>query len=67
MFQDGLKPFYFQSLKQTLRKHIFWTKIVPNMMKGRKDFSSKSGVKFQFIFELVITFSVGGAWVYLWY
>ena len=67
MFQDGLKPFYFQSLKQTLRKHIFWTKIIPNMMKGRKDFSSKSGVKFQFISKPVITLSVSGVWVYFWH
>ena len=36
------------------------------MMKGRKYFSSKNGVKFRFISKLVITFSVGGAWVYFW-
>ena len=63
MFQDVLKSFHLQPLKQISRRRIFWK----NMMKGRKDFSSKSGVKFQFISELVITFSVGGAWVYLWY
>ena len=39
-------------------------KIFPNMMKKRKDFSSKSGVKFRFISNHVITFSVGGVWVY---
>ena len=35
-------------------------------MKGRKYFSSKNGVKFRFISKLVITFSVGEAWVYFW-
>ena len=30
------------------------------MMKKRKDFSSKSGVKFRIISNHVITFSVGG-------
>ena len=37
------------------------------MMKRRKDFSSKSGVKFPFISKLVFTFSVGGVWVYFWH
>ena len=46
MFQDDLKPFYLQPLKQVLRKRIFWKKTFPNMIKRRKDFSSKSGVKF---------------------
>ena len=39
-------------------------KIFTNMMKGRKDFQQKLGVKFRFFSKLVITFSVGGAWVY---
>ena len=67
MFQDVLKPFHLQPLKQTLRKRMFWKKICPNMMKRRKDFSSKSGVKFRFISKLAITFSVGGVWVYFWH
>ena len=45
---------------KSLQKRIFWKKIFPNMMKKRKDFSSKSGVKFRFISNHVITFSVGG-------
>ena len=36
------------------------------MMKG-KDFPSKSGVKFQFISKLAITFSVGRVWIYFWH
>ena len=67
MFQDVLKPFHLQPLKQILRKRIFWKKIFPNMMKRRKDFSSKNGIKFRFISKLVITFSVGGVWVYFWH
>ena len=34
MFQDVLKPL---PLIQILRKLIFWKKIFPNVMKGRKD------------------------------
>ena len=64
VFQDVLKPFHLQPLEQILRKRMFWKKIFPNMMKRRNDFSSKSGVKFQFISKLVITFIVGGVWVY---
>ena len=67
MFQGVLKPFHLQPLKQILRKRICWKKIFPNMMKRRKYFSSKSGVKFQFISKIVITFSVVGVWVYFWY
>ena len=37
------------------------------MMKKRKDFSSKSGVKFRFISNHVITFSCGWVWVYFWH
>ena len=59
MFHDVLKPFHLQPLKK-----IFWKKIFPNMIKGRKEFSSKSGVKFRFISKPVIKFSVGGTWVY---
>ena len=59
-----LKPFHFQPLKQILIKRIFWKRIFPNLMKGRKDFSSERGVKFRFISKLVINFSVGGAWAY---
>ena len=67
MFQDVLKPFHLQLLKQILRKRIFWKKIFSNMMKRRTDFSSKSGVKFRFIFRLVINFSMGEVWVYFWH
>ena len=67
MFQDVLKPFYLQPLKQILRKLIFWKKFSPNMMKGRKDFSSKSGLKFRFISKLVITFNLVGVLVYFWH
>ena len=35
------------------------------MMK-KKDFSSKSGAKFQFISKLIITFGVGGVWFNFW-
>ena len=67
MFQDVLKPFHLQPLKQILRKRIFWKKIFPNMMKRRKDFSSKSVVKFRFISKLVINRNVGEVWVYFWH
>ena len=60
MFQDVLKPFISFPLKQILRKRIFWKRIFPNMMKKRKDFFAKSGVKFRFISKLVISFSVSG-------
>ena len=36
-------------------------------MKKRKTFSSKSEVKFPFISNHVITFSVDGVWVYFWH
>ena len=62
MFQNVLKPFHWQPLKEILRKRIFWKKISPNMIKGRKDFYSKSRVKFRFISKLVINFGVGEAW-----
>ena len=42
-------------------------KIFSNMMKKRKVFSSKNEEKFRFISKLVITFSMGGFWVYFWY
>ena len=58
------KTISFAALKTNIKKRIFWKKIFPNMMKKRKDFSSKSGVKFRFISNHVITFSVGGVWVY---
>ena len=67
MVQDVPKPFHLQPLKQILRKCLFWKKIFPNMMKRRKDFSSKSGIKFRFISKLSITFSGGGIWVYFWH
>ena len=37
------------------------------MMKGRTDFSLKSGVKFRFVLKLVMNFSVGWAWIYFWH
>ena len=49
MFEDVLKPFHLQPLKQILGKRIFLKKIFPTMMKKRKYFSSKSGVTFRFI------------------
>ena len=64
MFQDVLKPFHLQPLKQIPRKVMFWKKFSPNMMKGRKYFSSKSGVKFRFFSKLVMTFNLVGVLVY---
>ena len=61
------KTISFAALKSNIKKRIFWKKIFPNMMKKRKDLSSKSGVKFRFISNHVITFSVGGVWVYIWH
>ena len=37
------------------------------MMKRRKDFSSKSVVKFRFISKLVINLNVGEVCVYFWH
>ena len=65
MFQDVLNPFHLQPLKQILRKCIFWKKNLCNYDE-KKDFSSKSGAKFQFISKLIITFGMGGVWVYFW-
>ena len=62
MFQDAQKQFHLQPLKQISKKRIFWKKIFPNMMKKRKGFLSRSGVKFPFISNHVITLSVGGVW-----
>ena len=64
MFQDVLKPFHLQPLKQILRKVMFWKKFSPNMMKGRKYFSLKSEVKFRFFSKLVMTFNLVGVLVY---
>ena len=61
------KTISFAALKTNIKKRIFWKKIFPDMMKKRKDFSSKSWVKFPFISNHVITFSVGGVWVYSWH
>ena len=55
------KTISFVALKINIKSpRIFWKKIFPNMIKKRKDFSSKSGVKFRFISDHVITFSMGG-------
>ena len=43
------------------------SKIFPNTMRGRKEFSSKSEVKFRFISKLLINFIMGGTWVYFWH
>ena len=49
MFEVVLKSFNLQFLKQILRKRIFWKKIFPNMVIGKKGFSSKIGINPQFI------------------
>ena len=54
------KTISFTTLKINIKKAYILEKIFPNMMKKRKVFSSKSGVKFRFISNHVITFSVGG-------
>ena len=56
------------ALKRNIKKtYILGKKIFPNMMKRRKVFSPKNGVKFLFISKLVINCGVGGAWVYFWH
>ena len=67
MFEDALKPFHLQPLWLILRKRIFWKNIFPNMMKERKDFSRKNGVKFPFNSRLVVNASVVGSCVHFWH
>ena len=54
------KTISFTALKINIKKAYILEKIFPNMLKKRKDFSSKSGVKSRFISDHIITFSVGG-------
>ena len=65
MFQDVLKPFHLQPLKQ-ISKNVYSGNLFKYDEKKKK-FSSKSGVKFWFISNHVITFSVGEVWVYFWH
>ena len=54
------KTISFEAVKINIKKTYILKKIFPNMMKKRKYFSSKSGVKLRSISNHVITFSVGG-------